>query len=171
MTTSDTLIGQALAGAGPGGLGRGWESSREAQRPEAGSAATTSAALPLPLPPRSSPSHYPQSHNNLHFRLPAAVADARLRKHGAARAPIGWGGSHVTGMDPDPPDGISERMGRRNVGSPYHPIRPIGGFALRPEFTFPRGLAVGPPQLTARGPRIVPGTRDMRRAFASFCRV
>lgn len=85
MTTSDTLIGQALAGAGPGGLRRGWESSREAGRPEAGSAATTSA--PLPPTRRSSSSHNPPSHNNLHFRLPAAVADPQGYACADRRAP------------------------------------------------------------------------------------
>lgn len=75
ITTSDTLIGQALAGAGPGGLRRGWEASREAERPGRGA----------PPPPQrgcrrlssSSSSRNPQSHNHLHFRLPAAVADPR----------------------------------------------------------------------------------------------
>lgn len=85
MTTSDTLIGQALAGAGPGGLRRGWGSSREAGRPAAGSAATTSA--PLPPPPRSSSSRHPPSRRHLHFRLPAAVADPRGYACAGRRAP------------------------------------------------------------------------------------
>lgn len=74
MTTSDTLIGQALAGAGPGGLKRGWEASLEAERPGAGSAATTSAPQP---PPQQQQLLARTHHNNLHFRLPATVADPR----------------------------------------------------------------------------------------------
>ena len=50
MTTSDTLIGQPLAGEGPGGLRRGWEASLKVERPKAGSAATASAAA---APPRA----------------------------------------------------------------------------------------------------------------------
>lgn len=138
MTTSDTLIGQALAGAGPGGLRRGWETSREAQRPEAGSAAaTTSAALPLPMPQHSSSSHYPQSHNNLHFRLPAAVADAGLRMRGAARAPIGWGGSHVTGVEPDPSRPDLDEVGKEKRREPC-------GYSLTAALGRSVGLRSGP---------------------------
>lgn len=44
------LIGQARAGAGPGGLRRGWEGSLEDERPGAGgaTAAATSAATSAP---------------------------------------------------------------------------------------------------------------------------
>lgn len=69
ITTSDTLIGQALAGTGPGGLRRGWETSLEAERPGAGSAAAFSAAA------AAAAARATLSHNNLHFRLPATVAD------------------------------------------------------------------------------------------------
>ena len=72
MTTSDTLIGQPLAGEGPGGLRRGWEMSLKHRGP----------GRAVPPPPqrrrhrlrRSSISaNNPLSHNHLHFRLSAAV--------------------------------------------------------------------------------------------------
>ena len=48
-------------------------------------------------------------------------------------------------------------MGRRNVpkteGSGCR-VRPIGGFAPRPEFTYARGIALSLLQPTARGPRL-----------------
>lgn len=101
MTTSDTLIGQALAGAGPGGLRGGWEASREAERPGAGSSATASAPqrrrCHLGSSNRSSSSggsaRGPRNHNTLHFRLPAAVAQARGRA--GAEAAARWAGGGV----------------------------------------------------------------------------
>lgn len=90
MTTSDTLIGQALAGAGPGGLRRGWEMSREAERPGAGSAATAQSLCRHLSSSTSSSVGNPRSNNNLHFRLPAAVADPlRLGMRVPQRALIG----------------------------------------------------------------------------------
>lgn len=74
MTTSDTLIGQALVGASPGGLRRGWETSLEAERPGAGSAAAAPQLRRNRLNSSRSGCH-PRSHNTLRFRLPAAVPD------------------------------------------------------------------------------------------------
>lgn len=78
MTTSDTLIGQALVGVGPGGLWEGCGPSPEAERPAVGSAAT--ASEPRPPPQQRQPlSRSRPSHNNLHFRLSAAVFDPQGR--------------------------------------------------------------------------------------------
>lgn len=106
MTTSDTLIGQALVGVGPGGIGEGCGPSPEPERPAVGSAATASEPRPPPQqrqPPRAAR----PSHNNLDFRLPAAVSDPR----GRARACASGGGGEEEArprpparMRPPPPE-------------------------------------------------------------------
>lgn len=89
MTTSDTLIGQALLGVGPGGLTEGCGPSPEAERPAVGSAATASEAAAAASAAAAPVARSLPSHNNLRFRLSAAVSDppGRARARGKGRGP------------------------------------------------------------------------------------
>lgn len=167
MTTSDTLIGQALAGAGPGGLRRGWE----AERP-AGSAATTSA----PPPPRRSsfPSRLSEPQQPPlpppGRRVPPAWAGARcdwLRWQ--AR---GWRGG--VALDPSGRDreevGKEERRGGHRRSFPPREADPW--VCAQAGVNRPGRHRLGAPQRRASAPRGLRSLQTVRGTrVASFGRV
>lgn len=95
---------------------------------------------------------------------------------GPARAPIGWGGSRVTGVaarSRSPRDRISLRLGSGDgVGMAGTPSPPHGADGrVGAQFTHPTGLALSPPQLMARGLRLreVPEASEDPRSAESSC--
>ena len=144
MTTSDTLIGQPLAGEGPGGLRRGWEASLEVERPGAGSAATASAPPPPPQQQQQQQQHLrEQPFEPQQPPLPPPGrrrCPVRLRMRGPARSLIGCGGSHVTGVfakvSLNPAYGIWKKSWRRHVTAISGAGLSLGGpVGLRPDLS------------------------------------
>lgn len=156
MTTSDTLIGQALAGAGPGGLRRGWEASWEAERPGVGSAATTSAPLPPPGGAAPLTTLRATTASTSASRPPSATRWVPPAWTGVRCDWLGWQARGCRGgVELDPSGRDFEEIGKEGRrGRCRHSFHPTLGrsVGLRPaRAKLPGRPRLGAPQLTARG--------------------